>query len=242
MKDEGGRMKDEGGRMRDEGGRMKDEGIGRMKDEGIGRMKNEGIGRMKEVGVWVTGNQLQLVDFTDDIVAFQFVLETNVDPHAQLASGVPADWQMVVNQLDEDQWFVGAYGVTPLTSKGLIQFQNDAKRDIRFGQINEIPVKYTPAVNVPQHFVLHAAYPNPFNPQTTIRFDLPLESTVDLAVYDLAGKRICSLVTGRRNAGYHQVEWNGTNDHGQAVSSGIYFYRLQTDTGFRATASMILLK
>ncbi len=94
---------------------------------------------------------------------------------------------------------------------------------------------------VPQACVLHDAYPNPFNPITTIKFDLPSSSHVSLKIYDIDGKLIKSLIDSGRESGYHSVEWDGTDNNGQIVSSGVYFYRI-TSNGLTATKSMTLLK
>jgi hypothetical protein len=90
-------------------------------------------------------------------------------------------------------------------------------------------------------FALDQNVPNPFNPTTTIRFSLATPELVTLNIYDVAGRRIRTLVDTPQAAGTHTVTWNGTNDRGAAVSSGIYFYRL-TAGGFAETRKMVLLK
>ena len=70
-------------------------------------------------------------------------------------------------------------------------------------------------------------YPNPFNPQTTLQFDLAEPSEVTLQIFDLSGRRICTLVHQEMLAGSHEQIWEGRNDHGRAVPSGVYFARLQ---------------
>jgi len=85
-------------------------------------------------------------------------------------------------------------------------------------------------------------YPNPFNPSTTITFQLRGGGHVHLAIYDVAGRRIRTLVSGVRNAGAaHRAEWDGRDDDGRAVSSGVYFCRLTTQ-GFIETRKLMLLK
>ncbi len=83
---------------------------------------------------------------------------------------------------------------------------------------------------------LEQNYPNPFNPSTTIEFSLPVSERVTLAIYDLTGKRVETLVDGRVNSGIHQVTWNAGNR-----PSGVYFYQLQTDN-FTQTRKLMLLK
>ncbi|MGA2625093.1 MAG: T9SS type A sorting domain-containing protein [Bacteroidota bacterium] len=78
-------------------------------------------------------------------------------------------------------------------------------------------------VPIPATFSLRQNYPNPFNPVTTIRFELPAKSVVNLGVYNLLGEKIRTLLFGEQNAGVHEINFDGSN-----VSSGVYFYRLQT--------------
>ncbi len=80
-----------------------------------------------------------------------------------------------------------------------------------------------------------AAFPNPFNPSTEIRFDLNTDMKVNLAVYDIAGRRIRTLYTCTvLEAGEHRVSWNGRDDLGRALSSGIYFLRLDSDREYHS--------
>ena len=84
--------------------------------------------------------------------------------------------------------------------------------------------------------------PNPFNPKTTIRFALPTAGRVDLAVYDVHGRRVRELIAAKAlTAGEHHVLWDGRNDRGASMGSGIYFYRLSTETE-RLGGKMVLLK
>jgi len=94
---------------------------------------------------------------------------------------------------------------------------------------------------VPGSFMLHQNYPNPFNPTTEIKFDLPQSASVNLTVYNLLGREIRSLVDETLPAGVHVVVWDGRDDTGQAVASGIYFYRLSSDA-YSARKKMLLLK
>jgi len=83
--------------------------------------------------------------------------------------------------------------------------------------------------------------PNPFNPVTTISFDLARAGRVELEVFDASGRRVKSLVDGTRSSGHHEVQWNGTDDGGRVVASGVYHYRLRTD-GVEQSRPMVLLK
>jgi len=83
--------------------------------------------------------------------------------------------------------------------------------------------------------------PNPFNPTTAIRFSIASDELVSLVVYDVAGRRVRTLVNERRRADIYKVIWDGRNDQGQRVASGVYFYRLQAGK-FTKTLKMLLLK
>jgi len=83
--------------------------------------------------------------------------------------------------------------------------------------------------------------PNPFNPQTAIRFTLDSKQTVTLAVYDVNGRLVRMLASGVQEMGTHSITWDGRNNAGATVSSGVYFYRL--DAGkFSSTKKMVMLK
>jgi flagellar hook assembly protein FlgD len=94
---------------------------------------------------------------------------------------------------------------------------------------------------MPQTFVLHPAYPNPFNPSTTISYDLPEQAQVTLGIYDLLGKQIKTLVNQSQDAGNRIAVWDGTDDLGRPVSAGVYLYQIQAGD-FTQTRKMLLLK
>ncbi|HPD73658.1 MAG TPA: FlgD immunoglobulin-like domain containing protein, partial [Candidatus Krumholzibacteria bacterium] len=89
----------------------------------------------------------------------------------------------------------------------------------------------TTDVPVPAQLGLDQNQPNPFNPRTEIAYELPRAQEAALRVYDVQGKLVCTLVEGMQAAGRHSVTWQGRDEHGGAVSSGLYFYRLTTDGG-----------
>jgi len=93
----------------------------------------------------------------------------------------------------------------------------------------------------PAAFALHQNVPNPFNPTTMIRFDLPARSYVRLAVYNVKGQLVRVLLDGEIDAGCREIRWNGRDSMGRSVASGIYFYRLDT-TAFSESRKMILLR
>ena len=93
----------------------------------------------------------------------------------------------------------------------------------------------------PRRFTLGQNYPNPFNPVTNVEFGMQDAEWVTLTIYDLLGREVKTLLDAHREPGNYTVEWNGTNDAGQPVVSGIYLYRLQAGS-FIANRKMILLR
>jgi hypothetical protein len=84
----------------------------------------------------------------------------------------------------------------------------------------------TPAGSVPLAYGLSPAYPNPSRGQSTIAYQLPRAARVELAVYNISGQRVRTLASGTKPAGYHTAKWDGRDEAGRAVASGIYLYRL----------------
>ncbi len=97
------------------------------------------------------------------------------------------------------------------------------------------------AAEVPQVFTLFQNAPNPFNPSTVIGFDLASDMPVRLAVYSAAGQKVRELVSGHMSAGQHSVAWDGRDDTGQPVSSGVYLYCLEAG-GRSETRKMLLIR
>jgi len=95
--------------------------------------------------------------------------------------------------------------------------------------------------NYPERFSL-SNYPNPFNPATTIAFDLPRAARVTLSVSNLLGRKVSTLVSGElMRAGHHTIDWNGRTDDGTAAASGVYFYRLTVDEQVH-TKKMLMIR
>jgi len=88
---------------------------------------------------------------------------------------------------------------------------------------------------------LNSNYPNPFNPSTTISFDVAVSGHVDIEVYNVRGQRVRVLVSGDYGAGSHKVVWNGNDSAGRAVGSGVYFYRMTTG-GYTSVKKMVMMK
>ena len=138
-----------------------------------------------------------------------------------------------------------------LSPRGSIQWKVDVTDGQDTIQNNEIrtliiegqyvALSLDDASTAPKNFMLHENYPNPFNPTTQIRFDIPKISNVTLTIYNLLGQMVRTFTMQSVPAGYHALTWNATNDYGVPVSAGLYLYQLQTE-GFVQTKKMVLLK
>ena len=113
--------------------------------------------------------------------------------------------------------------------------------DVGENEITCDPVVTRLAADVPESFELGQNYPNPFNPTTKITFKLPEAATVNLTVYDVAGREVATLVREPMEAGTFEVEWNGRDNTGRMLPSGMYLYRLNAGT-FSDSQTMVLLK
>ena len=110
-----------------------------------------------------------------------------------------------------------------------------------------VPHKTLSEPEIPDHYTLNNAYPNPFNPVTRIKFGLPEKSNIQLVIYDLLGREIFMLKSGATDPGWFIIQWEGINNSGKKVPSGIYIYTLiaeslESEKTFMETKKMVLLK
>ena len=96
-------------------------------------------------------------------------------------------------------------------------------------------------ISIPKEFSLINPYPNPFNPVTTLSYELPEDAKVNITIYDMIGRQVKTLVNASQTAGYKTIYWNATNDKNRPVSAGLYLYVIQAGE-FSQTKKMILLK
>jgi len=97
------------------------------------------------------------------------------------------------------------------------------------------------AKSTPAKFAISQNYPNPFNPTTAFSINLPSETHMSLVIYNIAGQKVRTLVNETLPAGSRTITWDSTNDRGETVSGGIYFYRVIADDNV-VTKKMLLLK
>ena len=113
-----------------------------------------------------------------------------------------------------------------------------------YGSPGRINTRFVSLVNEfmpPKEFQVFDNYPNPFNPSTTISYNLPVNDVVNVAIYDLAGRKVKTFVNGKQNAGFKSFRWNAKNDNDKTVSAGVYLYTIQIGN-LRQTRKMVLLK
>jgi hypothetical protein len=167
------------------------------------------------------------VTSSNQAVFFTDVTSFNLDPGAHLAIEI---------EFSPDQAGI-LTGTLTFTS-------NDPNRGsyvVSMTGVGDIPVGIREDEEIPTEFSLRQNYPNPFNPSTTINFGIPVHGEASLEIYDLLGSKVRTLAAGGHEAGYYHVVWDGRNDAGQFVTSGVYLYRLNSQ-GFVATRKMILVK
>jgi hypothetical protein len=126
----------------------------------------------------------------------------------------------------------------PAVTVGNLQGRNadNESVDVTVGLVSSPPDKVIPAVSA-----LRGNYPNPFNPSTTIAFDLAREASVTLSIYGIDGRLVRNLVRGHYAAGGHEEVWDGRDAGGRGVASGTYFYVMETED-LRQTRRMLLVK
>lgn len=110
---------------------------------------------------------------------------------------------------------------------------------IKYGTVD---VNNDSDIGAPKQFVLYDNFPNPFNSSTIIKFSVKNKSNFELTIYDVLGQRIKYFIFDNYNPGKYEVVWNGTDDNGNKVSSGVYFYRLEADDFLVANKKMLLTK
>jgi hypothetical protein len=84
-------------------------------------------------------------------------------------------------------------------------------------------------------------YPNPFNPETTIQFELTHDSKTEVEIFNVKGQKVTKLIDEELGMGIHSIVWNGNDEHGKRVSSGVYFYQIKCDNQVK-TKKMIMIK
>ena len=109
------------------------------------------------------------------------------------------------------------------------------------GTINSVFLNNDSRKSLPSNIKLSDNYPNPFNPYTTIEYQLDITQRVNVSIYDLLGRRIKTLVNDIKNAGQHTIQWDAKDSEGLIVAGGVYLYQIQTDS-YNQSKKMVYLK
>lgn len=125
---------------------------------------------------------------------------------------------------------------TPFTTQVVVAGADKPLGDVHADGTGDDDATLIPAVTA-----LNANYPNPFNPVTTIAYDMAADGHVRIDVYNVKGQKVTTLVNAELKAGKYRVQWTGTDENGRSVGSGIYLYRMQTEK-YTSTQKMILMK
>ena len=138
------------------------------------------------------------------------------------------------NILDGEKWEI-------VGESGSVYECSGSESLIMSGDLETLTLRRSSTSNSPRTFSLSPAYPNPFNPVTTITYELPELSYISLSIYDMTGGLVNTIVSGRYSAGLHKVKWNGTNMFGETVTAGLYLYQFKA-YNFVQTRKMLLIK
>ena len=156
----------------------------------------------------------------------------------------------VVNGMVNGSAVSGGGDIVRFVFRVLREFEDNARFEIADGLVFDPSQLSNPAVvagvlelqSTPREFALHQNFPNPFNPDTTIKYDLAESADVTLQIYNVLGQVVRTLVASEaQNAGRYQIRWSGMDDRGVSVSSGIYFYRISAGE-FQNVRKLMLLK
>lgn len=194
-----------------------------------------------------------------DMDKFEFVSVASADEDLLASTGgetlfhhVVADGQVTVaNGLYNGTAVSGGGDIVRFVFRVLYEFEDNARFEVADGLVFDPSQLSNPAVvagvlelqSTPREFALHQNFPNPFNPDTTINYDLAESADVTLQIYNVLGQVVRTLVASEaQNAGRYQIRWNGMDERGVPVSSGIYFYQISADGKFSDVRKLMLLK
>ena len=222
-------------------------------DELFGTYKVEGD--TVSVPVMVTENQ-------GDVYFVQISLEYNPERLEFLdaaLTGLTQGWILVVPEIDESNrnkpgdFNMGIFNIEPLTKSGpvfelrfkMLDTESDIELTMSDYRVSDYTsyssgIVITPVV-IPDDYALEQNYPNPFNPETTIRFAIKEQGHVTLTVYNIMGRRVCTLVDENKTPGNYSVVFKSVDDSGGELASGIYFYHINCND-FDSVKKMVLVK
>lgn len=164
-------------------------------------------------------------------------------PYAGIAAG-ESGLQIFDISDETDPYLAGVYSniniARGITIANQLLFLSEEKAGLSIYRFDGLTALEDPAVSLPQTLLLMQNYPNPFNGTTVIDYYLPAAGEVDLAIYNLLGQEIKTLVRSGKRAGTHTIRWDGRDANGNPVASGVYFYRLKADDLVKSKKLLLL--
>ncbi len=160
-----------------------------------------------------------------------------------LLSGLPAgEYKVEATGAGYEDAYFGGSDETTASTVAVGEGQDAEDVDLEMSIDNITSVDSDDLSVLPQQFDLQQNYPNPFNPETTIKYQLSQSGEVTLKVFNVLGQQVRTLVSKPQQAGSYTVTWDGRDDFGRPVASGIYIYRIKAGDQFRMSKRMLLLK
>ena len=213
------------------------------------------------------GEEMAILVSLEDFVELKgYGFSVSYDPQVLTYVGTRVENSILgAGEFAEGQLVSHKDGLVSLVTYGDVATEGDLGLSLLFRSLQEIEDSYIDIVNAevrdgnyglntlatpvsvriqtrPEAYALRNNFPNPFNPETTLKYDLPEAGDVKLEVYNMLGQVVRTLVNEHQTAGRYAVQWDATNGHGQSMSSGIYFYRVQVEGEFTDVKKMLLLK
>jgi hypothetical protein len=200
------------------------------------------------VQAWVKTEGINVLTEEDVERSIYFTVTYHTDD-AGWAEVSGQDFFVIDQSVESKDWSLYSFTLTApenatrMSIRARMQHQATGKvywDDFAVFEGNETKVEEGVTV-IPVHYEMSQNYPNPFNPTTAINFSLPNTDHVELAIFNLLGEKVSTLIDSKKAAGSHQVVWNGIDDNGMMLSSGNYFYILSTSKA-KLVRKMTLLK
>lgn len=190
------------------------------------------------VDLGVLYNVNQVVLHWETAYGQEYMIQTSEDGSAWTIAEYQAngDGGIDVIPLSVASRYVRMYGIRRATPWGYSLFEFEV-----YGSPASTDVAQRELGSLPDHFSLENSFPNPFNPLSTISYNVPERSNVKIEIYSALGQIVKTLVDSRHPAGSYSVQWDGKDDHGRYVSSGAYFYRMAADN-FGQTKRCVFIK
>jgi hypothetical protein len=184
---------------------------------------------------WTTESEIENLGFIlerktegiswDEIVSYK----TDESMMGQGSTSSPTDYEYIDNLVEQSNTY--EYRLADVDYEGVVTYQS----------VRTITVDKAQLSAIVDDFAVLPAYPNPFNPSTTLTYGIDKDSKVEIQIYDIRGKLITTLLNTEQTQGWHSVKWNGTNQQGTQVPAGIYLSRIIAGNEVK-TAKLMLLK